>query len=122
MERLIYDVATFTIRSHIFSDSVGENALNVLHTLQQQTGILQPPFLPSTGECIELVLKFVNYIYEFHGLMVLAHFFLFLLCSSVLKHVRYNTREDIAIAFLASCCMVKLERHMTMFSVRLTLV
>ena len=78
--------------------------------------------LPSNGECTELVLKFVNYIYEFHGLMVLAHFFVFLLCSSVLKHVRYNTREDIAIAFLASCCMVKLERHMTMFSVRLTLV
>ena len=97
MERLIYDVATFTIRSHIFSDSVGENALNVLHTLQQQSGILYTPSLP--GECTELVLKFVNYIYEFHGLMVLAHFFLFLLCSSVLKHVRYNTREDIAIAF-----------------------
>ena len=73
MERLIYDVASFTNESHIFSDSVGENALNVLHTLQQQTGILQPPFPPSTGECIELVLKFVNYIYEFHGLGVLAH-------------------------------------------------
>ena len=72
MERLIFDVFSFTIKSHIFSDSVGENALNVLHTLQQQTGILQPPFLPSTGECIELVLKFVNYIYEFHGLVMLA--------------------------------------------------
>ena len=32
---------------------------------------LQP--LPSNGECIELVLKIVNYIYEFHGLGVLAH-------------------------------------------------
>ena len=64
---------SFTRNSHIFSDSVGENALNVLHTLQQQTGILQPPFLPSTGECIELVLKFVNYIYEFHGLVMLAN-------------------------------------------------
>ena len=73
MERLIYDVASFTNESHIFSDSVGENALNVLHTLQQQTGILQPPFPPSTGECIELVLKFVNYIYEFHGLVMLEH-------------------------------------------------
>ena len=29
--------------------------------------------LPSNGECIELVLKFVNYIYEFHGLVMLAH-------------------------------------------------
>ena len=43
MEKLIYDVATFTIRSHIFSDSVGENALNVPHTLQQQSGILHQP-------------------------------------------------------------------------------
>ena len=31
---------SFTRNSHIFSDSVGENALNVLHTLQQQSGIL----------------------------------------------------------------------------------
>ena len=30
----------YTNNSHIFSDSVGENALNVLHTLQQQSGIL----------------------------------------------------------------------------------
>ena len=30
----------YTNKSHIFSDSVGENALNVLHTLQQQSGIL----------------------------------------------------------------------------------
>ena len=34
---------------------------------------LPPKVLPPNGECIELVLKFVNYIYEFHGLVVLTH-------------------------------------------------
>ena len=38
--RPVYDVVSNSIKSHIFSDSVGENALNVLHTLQQQSGIL----------------------------------------------------------------------------------
>ena len=33
----------------------------------------KPLLLP--GECTELVLKFVNYIYEFHGLVVLANSF-----------------------------------------------
>ena len=61
----------------------------------------KPLLLP--GECTELVLKFVNYIYEFHGLMVLAPLFcFFLLFTFINRHVRYNTREDIAIAFLAS--------------------
>ena len=34
---------------------------------------LPPKLLPSNGECTELVLKFVNYIYEFHGLVVLTN-------------------------------------------------
>ena len=37
---IAYFVFSFTKNSHIFSDSVGGNALNVLHTLQQQSGIL----------------------------------------------------------------------------------
>ena len=43
--RPVYDVVSNSIKSHIFSDSVGENALSVLHTLQQQSGILQTPSL-----------------------------------------------------------------------------
>ena len=50
-----YTYKVFTFKSHIFSDLVWENALNVPHTLQQWW--------------IESVLELVKYIYKFHGLV-----------------------------------------------------
>ena len=46
---IAYFVFSFTKSSHIFSDSVGGNALNVLHTLQQQSGILHQPYPSKTS-------------------------------------------------------------------------